>query len=103
LLFAQQQVQRPAAPGLLGRPPVTAKVKIIDPSKGEVILWAARTRAKERTLPIRCPASLSWSADGTLLAVGDGPRPAQNRPTALQLWDPARGQLLGTWPGFDEG
>jgi WD40 repeat protein len=98
----QTEVLR-VAPGLPGRPPVTAKAKVIDPTKGDVILWDARTRAKERALPIRCPASLAWSADGTLLAVGDGPRPAQNRPAALQLWDPVRGQMLGTWPGFDEG
>jgi WD40 repeat protein len=92
------------APGLPGKgPPVTAKVKIIDRDKGEVILWNAGTRARERTLPIRCPASLSWSADGKVLVVGDQYRATQGKPNSLQLWDVARGQLLGTWPGFNEG
>jgi WD40 repeat protein len=92
------------APGLPGKgPPVTARAKVIDRGAGEVILWDARTLVKERTLPIRCPVSLSWSPDGALLAAGDQSGAAAGRPTSLQLWDAARGQLLGTWAGFDEG
>jgi WD40 repeat protein len=92
------------APGLPGKgPPVTAKAKVLDRTKGEVILWDAKTLVRERTLPLRCPVSLSWSADGAVLAVGDQSRSAAGKPTSLQLWDAARGQQLGTWEGFDEG
>jgi hypothetical protein len=85
------------APDLPGKgPPATVKAKVIDPTKGEVVLWDARSLAKERTLPIRCPASLSWSADGAILAAGDTSGGAQGRPPSLHLWDAARGRQLGT-------
>jgi hypothetical protein len=68
-----------------------------------VILWDAWALAKERTLPIRCPVSLSWFADGTILVTGDAPGAAQGRPPCLRLWDAVRGRSLGAWEGFDEG
>jgi WD40 repeat protein len=90
------------APGLPGRPPVTGKARIIDRTAGEVILWDAQTLAKQHTLPIHCPPSLSWSADGTILAAGDQSKSAAGKPTSLQLWDTARGRLLGTWESLDD-
>jgi WD40 repeat protein len=75
------------APGLPGKPPVTAKATIIDPSVGEVLVWDARTRTKQQTLPIHCPRSLSWSPDGKILAVGDESGSAAGKPPVLQLWD----------------
>jgi WD40 repeat protein len=90
------------APGLPGKgPPVTSKAIIIDRAAGEVILWDVATLTRQRTLPIACPVSLAWSADGKILAAGDQSQVASGKPTALQLWDTTGGGRLGSWPGFD--
>jgi WD40 repeat protein len=86
------------APGLPGKPTVTAKVKVIDRSAGEVILWDAATLAKQHTLALPCPLSLAWSPDGKILAASNQNQIAVAK---LQLWDVAGGRPLGTWPGFD--
>jgi hypothetical protein len=92
------------APGLPGGPPPPqAWVDTIDTSKGDVILWNARTLARERTLPIRCPLSLSWSRDGRILAEGDVSDSGPALLPSLHLWDATSGRQLGTWKDFEEG